>query len=92
VCLSVPTLRLTAAWRRGGVPGRAADGVSPADAALSAWYSSSARLISAAATLLSNCCTVAAPGIAATAVLWIAQASAICAGVAAQPAAVISCR
>ena len=55
-------------------------GLNRADAAASASYSSSVRSMSAAATLLSSCSTVAAPGIAATAGSRMTQASATCAG------------
>ena len=53
-----------------------------ADAVSRAWYSSSASWISAAATLLSSCSRLDAPGIAATTGRWMTQESAICAGVA----------
>jgi hypothetical protein len=46
------------------------------------WYSSSVRSISAAATLLSSCPTLDAPGMATTPGRRMAQASAIWAGVA----------
>ena len=47
-------------------------------ASRSACHSSSVRSISAAATLLSSCATLDAPGIATTAGLLISQASATC--------------
>ncbi len=56
-------------------------GENRSDSDLSSRYSSSVRSMSAAATLLSSCATVDAPGIATTTGLRISQASATWDGV-----------
>ncbi len=69
-----------AVTRRDGLTG--APGCRGADAGPRAMYSSSANSISTAAMFCSSCSRLDAPGIAATVGLRMAQASAICAGVA----------
>jgi hypothetical protein len=59
-----------------GTAARPVTGRNPSEAALSAAYSSSDNSISAAATLLSSCSTLDAPGMAVTAGCRITQASA----------------